>query len=299
MAGTKQFIKASVGVGGKNQFGDIAALQQLLIAAGEAVQGGADGGWGGHTKDALQSFLRAQTPAVDKTYIDNALVQPGDAVLLKLAEKAKILIPLPGVKGIAGIDAVQKWFADNNIVYQKGAEDGGGNRCVYGVEGQTDYAVQTESTQFRKGPVQMDCTTYANLMLSVYLFGNAHNTAYDGDCARVGGISSFHCARDRYGFQIVTRPDRDKKGKATTVSDFRTAEQIVAATKEKGAGLYALEPALLGSGSVKHLALLWGTTVYECTSALLPNCNKHPLDEFMDRCKRNGRFCYLFGPKVV
>ena len=44
MAGTKQFITASVGVEGKNQKRDVGALQQLLIAAGEKVIGGADGG---------------------------------------------------------------------------------------------------------------------------------------------------------------------------------------------------------------------------------------------------------------
>jgi hypothetical protein len=298
MAGTKQFITASVGVQGKNRNADVRALQQLLIAADEKVPGGDDGGWGDNTRNALQSFLRAQTPAVDKAYIEKATVEPTDAVLLKLAEKAQILIPLPGKTGLAGIEAMHTWFVDNKIVYQQGAEDGGGTRCVYGVEGQTGYAVQTESKAFRKGPVQMDCTTYANLMLSVYLYGNAHNTAYDGDCGRVGGTSSFHCARDRYGFQIVTRPDKDRNGKSTTVSDFRTTDQIVAATKDK-AGLYALEPARLGSGFVKHLALLWGTTVYECTTAMDPNCSRHRLDEFMDRCKRNGRFCYLFGPKLA
>ena len=95
-----------------------------------------------------------------------------------------------------------------------------------------------------------DATAYAKLLMSVYLFGN--NAAYDGDCGRVGGISSFHCARDRYGFQIIRRPDKDRTGKSVMVSDFRTPEQVEAAT-----------------------------------------------EEFMDRCKRNNRFCYLFGPKLV
>ena len=58
----------------------------------------------------------------------------------------------------------------------------------------------------------MDCTTYANLMLSVYLYGNAHNPAYDGDCRKIGEVSSFHCARDRYGFMIVNRRDKRQIG---------------------------------------------------------------------------------------
>ena len=292
MAGTKKFLSGSVGVGGKNRGDDVRSLQQLLIAAGETVNGGADGRWGGGTLTALQSYSKGQTPPVVRT-----LVQPDEELPLELAIEADIAIPLPGVCGVAGMDVLHKWFTDNSIKYQQGAENGGGNRCVYGVDGHKDYAVQTVAREYRAGPVEMDCTTYANLMLSIYLHGNAHNTAYDGDCAKVGGTSSFHCARDRYGFPIVTRASTDKAGKATQVTDFRTAEQILAATAEKGRGLYALEPAVLGTGAVKHLALLYGTDVYECTNAMTPNCIKHSLTEFMERCVKNGRFCYLFGPK--
>jgi hypothetical protein len=292
MAGTKKFISASVGAGGTNNRDDVRAVQQLLIAAGEVVPGGADGRWGDKTLGALKAFLKAQVPP-----IETSLIEAGSDIPMRLAQKAQILIPLPGASGIAGVETVHRWFVGNGIRYQAGAENGGGNRCVYGVDGNPAWAVQTEAREFRKGPVQMDCTTYANLMLSVYLHGNAHNAAYDGDCAKVGGVSSFHCARDRYGFQIVSRRGTDKAGKGVDVTDFRTAEQIEQATREKGAGLYALEPAVLGTGSVKHLALLHAGNVYECTSACTPNCIKHSLKEFMDRCQRNGRFCYLFCPK--
>jgi hypothetical protein len=292
MAGTKKFISASVGVGGTNMWADVRSVQQLLIAAGVPVPGGDDGRWGGNTLTALQTFGRSQVPSVAPT-----LLQPGDDFLFNLAKKAEILIPLPVSRGLGGIDSLHSWFVRNNIGYQPGAENGGGNRCVYGLDGRTDYALQTVDKGFRKGPVQMDCTTYANLMLSVYMHGNAHNVQYDGDCQKIGGLNSFHCARDRYGFPIVNRKDKDKSGNDVTVTDFRTADQILVATREKGPGLYALEPATLGTGSVKHLALLFGTDVYECSNATAPNCIKHSLTEFMDRCRSNGRFCYLFGPK--
>src|SRR5438445_5182611 len=145
MAGTKKFIRASVGVGGKNNPDDVRALQQLLIAAGEVVRGGADGRWGDHTLAALKSFHKAQTPPIEKT-----LIEPTDDIPLRLAVKANILIPLPGIAGIAGVETVHNWFVKNNIKYQPGAEHGGGNRCVYGVDGHTDYAVQTEAMGFRK-----------------------------------------------------------------------------------------------------------------------------------------------------
>jgi len=291
MAGTKKLIRSSVGVGGDNDRQDVKAFQQLLMAAGEYVKGGDDGRWGDGTLGALRSYLRTQLPPLEKT-----LIEPSDDVPLKLAAKANILIPLPGVRGMAGVDKLHKWFVDNNIKYQNGAESGCGNRCIYGVDGHSGYAVQTESRELRKGPLQMDCTTYANLMLSVYKFGNAHNAAYDGDCAKVGGTSTFHCARDRYGFQIVSRRNKDASGRETVVTDFRTAEQITAAVREKGPGLYALEAAVLGSGTVKHLALLYDGNVYECTNACTPNCIKHSLLDFMARCQKSNRFCYLFGP---
>lgn len=292
MAGTKKFIRSSVGVGGKNDREDVRAVQQLLIAAGEVVKGGDDGGWGNNTLAALESFLKSQSPPIAKT-----LVEPDDDLLLKLAAKAGILIPLPGVSGVAGLERMHSWFVENKIKYQAGAESGCGNRCVYGLDGHPEYAVQTEAREFRKGPVQMDCTTYANLLLSVYRYGNAHNASYDGDCAKVGGVSSFHCARDRYGFPIVSRRARSATGAESSVTDFRTADQVAAAIREKGPGLFAVEPAVLGTGAVKHLALLYGSQVYECSNATTPNCIKHPLTEFMDRCQRSGRFCYVFGPK--
>jgi hypothetical protein len=50
---------------------------------------------------------------------------------------------------------------------------------------------------------------------------------------------------------------------------------------------------------VKHLALLSGTTVYECTTAMDTELLPTPAGRIHDRCKRNGRFCYLFGPKLA
>jgi hypothetical protein len=170
MAGTKQFITASVGVQGKNRNADVRALQQLLIAAGEKVPGGDDGDGRQHAQCASELSASADAGRGQGVHRKGDRRAEGRRPVETRGEVAD-LDPLPGKTGLAGIEAMHTWFVDNDIVYQQGAEDGGGTRCVYGVEGETGYAVQTESKAFRKGPVQMDCTTYANLMLSVYLYG--------------------------------------------------------------------------------------------------------------------------------
>lgn len=169
MAATIKFTAQAVGDGLHNHKGDVKAVQQLLIAAGVPVRGGADGGWGQHTKDALTSYQKK------KGLPENPRVDAGDDLLLAMAIDAKITIPMPSGPGLHGVQETHKWFVDNVIKYQKGAESGGGNRAIYGVDGNTQYAVQTVDGDFSQGPVQMDCTTYVNLMLSIYLTGNAHS----------------------------------------------------------------------------------------------------------------------------
>jgi hypothetical protein len=269
MPATFEFIsrtvgdKNSVGVKATNRRSDVKALQQLLMAAGETVEGGDDGGWGQKTGDALESFQRkhARQGLTPKRF-----VEPGDYVLLLLAWRANILVPMPGHAGMAGVLAMHKWFVDNLIKYNSGAENGAGNRVTYGLEGDTRYGVQRTSAKWLKGPVEMDCTTYVNLMLAIYGSGHIHSAPYDGLCP-FGGTSATHCGRDRYQLPLIRRSVTDKAGKASPVNYFATAEQITAATQSDPSGLYVIEVALGGSGYVKHMGLLHNGTVYECTTS--------------------------------
>jgi len=58
MASTINFINNAVGDGLHNHWRDVRSLQQLLIAAGVRVHGGADGRWGQGTGDALIEYQK-------------------------------------------------------------------------------------------------------------------------------------------------------------------------------------------------------------------------------------------------
>src|SRR5271157_4444522 len=134
MSATINFIKHAVGDGMHNHHSDVRSLQKLLIAAGIQVQGGADGGWGKHTGDALVEYQKK------KGAPEKRQVNPGDDILTQMAADAKIVLPLPAAQGLSGLLQTHKWFTDNGIKYQQGAESGGGNRAIYGVEGDKRYA---------------------------------------------------------------------------------------------------------------------------------------------------------------
>jgi hypothetical protein len=309
MGATKKFIREKVGADGKNSSADVRALQQLLIAAGEIIKGGDNGKWDKDTAAALQSFqtsVRKQYPDLTLAVPIRPYVEPGDHVLLMMAWKGQMLIPLPYKRSWNGVKELHEWFVTNDIKYNSGADKGGGNRANYGVDKHPDYAVQTTNKRFARGPVQMDCTTYVNLMLSIYLFGDAHNARYDADCSKFGGDSEFHCARDRYGYMRVNRPERQGKVEKQ-LGYFTRTDQILAATEEDPDRLYALEVGsprdvkakdkegdevtVMHVGGVTHMALLYKGRVYECTTHQpRAACIDRTVKEFM----ANKRTVYLF-----
>jgi hypothetical protein len=286
--GTLQFTEKSVGPDCDNKSEDVETVQQLLQACGELTAEGARGGWGGKCTTALQSFCKKYGTGEQQTATKLA---PNDELLLLMAQTAKLVMPLSGLPGMAGVKDTHKWFEDNKIRYNEGAQHGKGNRAVYGVHGNTAFAVETISTIFSAGPMEMDCTVYVNLMLSIYFTGNLHGPTYKAFCGPYGGTTSRHLARERYGFPLVMR-----KSGTQSLNYFSTAAEIAEATKSWPASVYVLEVGEGKLGGVKHMALLNGSTVYECTTGQpSSSCISRSLDVFMS--SKAGKIIYLFGPK--
>ena len=118
---------------------------------------------------------------------------------------------------------------------------------------------------------------------------------YDADLQGWGGFGK-HVAKERYGFELVTRDG----GKTRY---FKTADQIADATRSHSASLYVIEvggysdkdpkTGKARTGGVSHMALLHNGTVYESRMQAGTSCVDRPLKEFM-----SGRsLVYLFGPK--
>jgi hypothetical protein len=289
-ANTWRLIAGRVGEKGQTAGEDVRTVQQLLVAAGDPDPHIIGGGWGDHSKKALLAFQQAHH-LPEQNFVD-----PDDECLFALAEAAQILVPMPNLLGMSGVTSLHQWFVDNNIQYQKGAETGGGNRALYGLDwaGCIDYAIQRIDRGWRAGPVKMDCTTYVNCMLGVFLHGNLHSSPYAASCAAYGDTSSTHMARERYHMPLVMRPET-KNGVQTKQNYFKEAEDIAAATISSG--LYVLEVGGGSAGGVTHMALLYDQQTYECTTGQSGSaCITRKLEEFVGGKK--GKIFYLCGPLV-
>jgi len=291
MAASRKVIHKRIGIGGTHGSGpdnDVRVIQTLLKATNQVV-GSLDGRWGKHTEDALRTFQTMN--GLQST----GFIEPNDDTLIKLLDKAGILITLPGTKDIAAMIRLHDWFKSKHVAYEwEAAHKGGGTRAYYGLDGNSKYVVQTNHTLFEEGPLKMNCTTYVNLMLSVYATGTAHQHPYDADCSKYGGKQNKHLANDRYGLPLVTRMNNGKE-----VRYFSDAEQIQDAVNTSS--VYVLEIDHDRAKGVAHMALLTNNNVYESTNLNgydCDTCMSTSLDAYIERQQRRnkGTIYYLFGP---
>lgn len=289
MGATKPFIQFRVGKGGRNLHHDVRSVQELLVASGTSEKDVLGGGWGAHSEKALAAFQKSQKPPLpDRSYVD-----PDDDCLLLMAKQAEIVIPIPDGTGGPALRSLHQWFVDNNIKYETGAEHGGGTRSFWGLDykDSCDYAIQRNSGRYERGPVMMNCTTYVNMAVSIFISGDVHRAPYDGDCSCYGAVSNNHIARDRYGLPLISR-DVTVHDKTKKENYFKTADEIQAVTKPRN--LYVLEVGGGAVGGVSHMAILYDGEVYECTTHQPASaCIKRPLETFVST--KHGKIFYLFG----
>ena len=307
-AGQLAFTERKVGPGCANTFWDVKTVQQLLKAAGESP-GAADGYWSdkpkGATKNALQSFMNKYgSPEQRRTNV----LEPNDGLLLRMAQLGKLIIPLSGKKGIDGVKETHRWLRNQGIKYNKGADKTpyqGDGRALWGVQGTRGCIIQVRQGGFEHAsPIELECTLYVNLMVSVYLYGDAH-TNYN---AHTGAATSEdkHLCQEFYAFPLLTRGSlhyfmsEEKKGTLSEAAT-RTAAQITEATSAAPSSLYVIEVGGAAQGRMSHMALLQDSRVYECTTGQTGSaCIDSPLETFVARVfttKAHKVPLYIFGPK--
>jgi len=113
---------------------------------------------------------------------------------------AKVLIPLPyGLRGSSALAVFYDHCRTANYPYAWHVD---GTRIIWGFEGWPAWAIATtldrnfSSTQ----TVAFNCTSFANVALSVWVQGNVHAPPYDAS-QMVGG---FDLLSQRYGLQPVS-----------------------------------------------------------------------------------------------
>lgn len=295
-AGLLAFTGQQVGPGCPNDYYDVKTVQQLLAAAGYGAVGAADGYWGkknadtnSNTAKALRAFMNAHgSPEQRRTLV----LMPNDDLLLIMARQAKLVIPLTGKTGMAGVTETHKWLNANGIKYNSGAEKvpPEGNRALWGVSGHRDAVIQTRSGGFANArPVELDCTIYVNLMLSIYLYGDVH-TKYQAACNKWGATSEEHLCREFYGLPLILRG---------THNSFSSAAEITEVTSAAPSKVYVIEVGGEARGGVSHMALLHESRVYECTTHQPRSaCIDSTLQDFIAHTFRQRKKpLYLFGPR--
>lgn len=194
---TYSIIKKPVGRGFQTQGREVKRINQLLRLAGYlTAKPVAEDQWTDASNDALVAFQEALCAAPVQRYIEPK--DPFDK-LFSLALIAKVLIPLPyGLRSASAVTVLYNHCRSANYPYGWHAD---GTRVIWGFEGRPAWAIATTLDRDFSSPltITLNCTSFANLMLSVWVQGNVHAPPYDAS-QMVGGWDLLAL---RYGLQPV------------------------------------------------------------------------------------------------
>jgi hypothetical protein len=199
MAGaTFSIVSARTGEGGTTEGGDVTRIQQLLHRAKHLDRNKINGSWKGKgpglspTAKAWGEFqekmLFPQIGYVDPadTSVDRlAYLASAAGVLMVIPEKlrsASACLTLTELAIAAQIPYA--WETPSGKVYS------GGTKSVWGFEGRPWAILFTKGKYFDLDTEEaraFNCTSFANLMMSMWMQGNAHAKPYDANQG-VGGL---------------------------------------------------------------------------------------------------------------
>lgn len=257
MSATVSIITRRIGEGGDMHGLAVRRVQQLLRLTHKPVN--VTGIWDARTARYLNDIREEPYKKDPSVWIldDPAtafkaknFLTPTDPVLFELALAAGVLIRL-GVGWFRGADAfldVHRWLEKHGATFDWG-------RAVWGLQGFPSWGIVTLTSETGRyefpmnAPLALNCTLYANLMMSVWAQGNAHKSPFSASIANSGG--SNHLATSRYGYPNL--------GLVTDVASVRQK-------MKHPERLYCLEATSPWSAdlTVSHMGLLYQNTVYEC-----------------------------------
>jgi len=274
MARTFRIISGTVGKAGQ-QFGpDVQRVKQLLALNGLKVT--KDDRWDWTAEGALLDFRRrmfGETPFAmvedtDPNEPNRPSISPKDMVLFELAYRANVLIRLcPPRAGADAVNDVHDWLAKRDTGF-------GWNRVAWGLEGMPNWAVVTSfeadkpiAKQFYgfefptiEKTLALNCTVYANLMMSVWLHGNVHQPPFSAGVAESG--LDKHLAVERYGYKLLGK--------------YKSVEDITKHTAQAPSRLFCVE----AGDFVGHMAVLLNRDVLQCNLGS-PACTRTSLEHFV------------------
>jgi hypothetical protein len=296
MAGaTFPIITKRLGEGGVKQGVEVKRIQQLLARTGHNPKSNLDGGWGGATSTTAKAWIKYQE---SKGWIAKPYLDPIDAEdrLLCLAADAKVVMFICSwLRSNSATAFLTEMCRSSGIPYgwvKDGQTYGGGTKMAWGFDQRPNFLVFTlpggvGSAGFDVNspePRALNCTSYSNLMLSVWRQGNAHTSPYDASQA-VGGLGAQ--LGQRYGMAEIR----------TSANKMVFTDLAELKGKLQNDVMYHLAWARASDGFSTHDTVVINGVVYEANVGERPTGAVYstPLDERWTK-RGSGKGARLYGP---
>jgi hypothetical protein len=304
MAGSKTLgstfpiIAGRVGAGGTTHGDDVRRIQQLLCRTGNLARNQITGNWKGTgtgTSPTLKAWMEFQEKCGMKPvdYIDPKELNPdrlanlaiGAGVLMVVPEKMRSASACLNFTNMSIVTEIPyAWQEPSGVVHN------GGSKAVHGFEGRPWAIVFTRSKFFdidTEEPRGFNCTSFANLMISIWRQGNAHSTPYDA-YQGVGGLG------DQLGPRFSMPELKTKKGNWI----FRNVEEIE--EQVQPGRIYQFLLCLNNTGFTKHDTVYFDGNIYQANKpGASPNRGAvyvQPLRDVWKKMQYKGARMYGPGP---
>jgi len=300
MAGTFSIVTKKTGEGGVKQGYEVKRLEQLLYLAGYKSVGTPNGVW---TKATTAAWIQYQEEAGH--YPARPFVEghdPGNK-LLTLAQAAGVVIPLPnGELGAKGVRAFMETAAATRLPYGW-LDHGNGSMATWGLRlnGDTSWAVCTKPAPAMhalfdmKVPVSSNCTSLANVLLSIWHSGNLHNPKYRAS-QDSGGLDEAKVLGKRYGYVPLKGSKKHPPGVTGRPGMYTSLEELQADTKP---GTLYHVGFCKKNGCIKHDTVLLDGEIFECNFTKTPACFGTDLEHRWQMARDSHRYAVVYGPAAA
>jgi hypothetical protein len=296
MAGTFSIVTKKTGQGGVTHGVEVKRIQQLLSLADYKTVGVPNGVWTPATTAAWIEYQEWNGFFPARPFIEG---YDPDNKLLPLARAAGVLIPLPGGDvGAKGLRAFMDTVQARQVPYGW-LDHGNGSMSTWGLKlnGDTSWAICTKpggpmNALFdTKVPVSSNCTSLANVLLSVWQSGNLHNPQYQAS-QDSGGLDETKVLGRRYGYTPLKGSKKLPAGVTGRPGMFTSLEEIREATQPGRLYHFALcKP----DGFITHDTVLYDGEIYECNYSKTPACFSSDLEHRWKKARHADRYAVVSG----
>ena len=291
--GTLTLITRKTGEGGKATKGlEVMRFKQMLYMAGYKTVGLPNYEWDKNTTTAWMQYQEEFCQGPRKTYID--ALDPENK-LTNLAWLAGVLVPLANETGARGMKAQFETMQMLGVPYSW-AKHGTGALMTWGLRlnGNVSWAICTRpggnvggAILDMKMPRSSNCTSMANLLMSIWVGGNLHHAKYRADQIAGGDKPENNLAR-RYDYWPLKGSPKPAFGYAARPGLYTSVEEIEADTKP--GVLYHFGMCDGWNGNITHDTVLLDGEVYECNLGRGSKaCYKTPLAQRWKRMQTGDK----------